>query len=93
MTTATGQQLTPLPLMQLATGFWASKALFAAHELGLFTLLSRRDGGTAAQVAADLEIADVQGLADRSHHQRDPPRVRYSRGYRAVPPQDGLSCK
>lgn len=58
MTTATEQQLTPLPLMQLATGFWASKALFAAHELGLFTLLSRRDGSTAAQLAADLEIAE-----------------------------------
>jgi hypothetical protein len=51
-------ELTPLPLMQLATGFWASKALFAAHELGLFSLLSRRDGSTAAQVAADLDIAE-----------------------------------
>ena len=57
-TTAPQQELTPLPLMQLATGFWASKALFAAHEIGLFSLLARRDGGTADQVAADLEIAE-----------------------------------
>ena len=55
-TTPLQKELTPLPLMQLATGFWASKALFAAHELGLFSLLSRPDGGTAAQVAADLGI-------------------------------------
>jgi 3-hydroxy-5-methyl-1-naphthoate 3-O-methyltransferase len=57
-TTAHEQELTPLPLMQLATGFWASKALFAAHELDLFSLLSRRDGGTTAQVAAGLGIAE-----------------------------------
>jgi hypothetical protein len=57
-TTAPRQALTPLPLMQLATGFWASKALFAAHELDLFALLSGRDGGTAAQVAGDLGIAE-----------------------------------
>ncbi|HTQ89878.1 MAG TPA: methyltransferase dimerization domain-containing protein, partial [Streptosporangiaceae bacterium] len=57
-TTAPQQELTPLLLMQLATGFWASKALFAAHEIGLFSLLARRDGGTADQVAADLEIAE-----------------------------------
>lgn len=58
MTTMPVQELTPLPLMQLATGFWASKALFAAHELDLFSLLSRLGGGTAAQVAADLDIAE-----------------------------------
>jgi hypothetical protein len=57
-TTTPEQELTLLPLMQLTTGFWASKALFAAHELDLFSLLSRRDGGTAAQVAADLKIAE-----------------------------------
>ena len=57
-TTAPQQELTPLPLMQLAIGFWASKALFAAHEIGLFSLLARGDGGTADQVAADLEIAE-----------------------------------
>jgi hypothetical protein len=31
-TTTPKQELTLLPLMQLTTGFWASKALFAAHE-------------------------------------------------------------
>lgn len=59
MTTSTPQQeLTLLPLMQLTTGFWASKALFAAHELDLFSVLSRRGGGTTAEVAAGLGIAE-----------------------------------
>ncbi|HEY7431808.1 MAG TPA: methyltransferase [Streptosporangiaceae bacterium] len=57
-TTESRQTLTPLPLMQLTTGFWASKTLFAAHELDLFALLERRGGGTAEQVAADLKIAE-----------------------------------
>jgi 3-hydroxy-5-methyl-1-naphthoate 3-O-methyltransferase len=57
-TTTPKQELTLLPLMQLTTGFWASKTLFAAHELGLFSLLSRRDGGTSGQIAADLKIAE-----------------------------------
>jgi hypothetical protein len=57
-TTIWKKELTLLPLMRLTTGFWASKALFAARELDLFSLLSRRDGGTATQVAADLQIAN-----------------------------------
>jgi 3-hydroxy-5-methyl-1-naphthoate 3-O-methyltransferase len=34
----------PLPLMELSTGFWAFKTLAAAHELGLFDRLA--DGGS-----------------------------------------------
>jgi 3-hydroxy-5-methyl-1-naphthoate 3-O-methyltransferase len=57
-TTTPPHELTLLPLMQLTTGFWASKALFAAHELDLFSVLSRRGGGTTAEVAAGLGIAE-----------------------------------
>jgi ubiquinone/menaquinone biosynthesis C-methylase UbiE len=48
--------LSHLPLMQLATGFWASKTLAAAHELDLFTRLSGSPGITSAELAGALEI-------------------------------------
>ncbi|MFC7619393.1 methyltransferase [Microlunatus sp. GCM10028923] len=46
----------PAPLMQLATGFWASKTLAAAHELDLFTRLSGTDGTTTDGLAAELGL-------------------------------------
>jgi 3-hydroxy-5-methyl-1-naphthoate 3-O-methyltransferase len=39
---AGGEQLSAIPLMQIVSGFWASKTLAAAVELDLFTLLSGR---------------------------------------------------
>jgi predicted O-methyltransferase YrrM len=46
-------RLSPVPILQTATGFWASQALMTAVELRLFTVLF---GGpkTAAEVAAEL---------------------------------------
>lgn len=46
----------PVPLMQLSTGFWAFKTLAAAHELGLFALLDTGRGITADELAAALRI-------------------------------------
>ncbi|MFD9061167.1 methyltransferase [Kitasatospora purpeofusca] len=48
--------LTPVPLMQLASGFWSFKVFAAAVELGLFTRL--RDGGslTLSEAARELGI-------------------------------------
>ncbi|KAA6212581.1 methyltransferase domain-containing protein [Streptomyces albofaciens JCM 4342] len=46
----------PLPLMQLATGFWAFKTLATADELGLFGMLDRLGGGTVEECAEELEI-------------------------------------
>ncbi len=42
---------TPDRIMQLGVGFWGSKALLSAVELGLFTELAKgpRDGGTLAE--------------------------------------------
>ena len=40
--------LTPVPLMELTTGFWRFKVLSAGVELGLFSLLSRTGGADAA---------------------------------------------
>ena len=37
-----GAELTPIPLMQIMTGFWASQTLAAAVELDLFTKLAGR---------------------------------------------------
>jgi hypothetical protein len=48
--------VSPVPLMQLATGFWAFKTLAAAHELDLFTRLSGTGGTTSAELAETLGI-------------------------------------
>jgi 3-hydroxy-5-methyl-1-naphthoate 3-O-methyltransferase len=48
----------PMPLMQLTTGFWASKTLAAADELDLFSWLS--GGGTTA-----VELARRLGIDER----------------------------
>ena len=48
--------LTPIPLMQLATAFWAFKTLAAAHELDLFTRISIAGGITALELAERCEI-------------------------------------
>jgi 2-polyprenyl-3-methyl-5-hydroxy-6-metoxy-1,4-benzoquinol methylase len=44
--------------MQLATGFWASKTLAAAHELDLFSYLSGTTGTTTPGIAAALAIEE-----------------------------------
>lgn len=46
---------TPVPLMQIASGFWAAKTLAAAVELDLFTELSGR-GATVDQLCQILAI-------------------------------------
>jgi hypothetical protein len=50
--------LSPIPLMQLATGFWAFKTLAAAHELDLFSRLSGTAGTTAGGLAETLAIEE-----------------------------------
>ena len=49
--------LSPLPLMELATGFWSFKTLASAYELGLFEQLSGTSGTTAGELADRLGIA------------------------------------
>ena len=56
MTADTDRALSPVPLMELATGFWASKTLAAAHELDLFSRLSGTPGTTAEGLAETLAI-------------------------------------
>jgi 3-hydroxy-5-methyl-1-naphthoate 3-O-methyltransferase len=48
--------LSPIPLMQIATGFWASKTLAAANELNLFTRLSGTAGTTIEELAVALAV-------------------------------------
>ena len=50
------EALTPVPLMQIATGFWAFKTLAAAHELDLFTRLAGGAETTAQELARELDI-------------------------------------
>jgi SAM-dependent methyltransferase len=56
MTADTDRALSPVPLMQLATGFWAFKTLAAAHELDLFSRLSGTTGSTPEALAEALTI-------------------------------------
>jgi 3-hydroxy-5-methyl-1-naphthoate 3-O-methyltransferase len=56
MTVHADEALSPVPLMQLATGFWAFKTLAAAHELDLFSRLSGTAGTTAGELARTLAI-------------------------------------
>lgn len=48
--------LTPIPLMQLATAFWAFKTLAAANELDLFTRISHT-GTTVEELSQTLDLA------------------------------------
>src|SRR5919201_4888639 len=50
------EALTPVPLMQIATGFWAFKTLAAAHELDLFRRLAGGAETTAQELARELGI-------------------------------------
>lgn len=52
-----GHTPSPLPLMELATGFWSFKTLASACELGLFEQLSGTSGTTAGELADRLGIA------------------------------------
>ena len=58
MTADADRALSPVPLMQLATGFWAFKTLAAAHELDLFSRLSGTTGTTAGGLAEALAIEE-----------------------------------
>ena len=58
MTTDADLALSPVALMQLTTGFWASKTLAAAHELDLFSALSGTPGTTADELAQTLAIEE-----------------------------------
>jgi hypothetical protein len=58
MTAQAERTLSPAPLMQLATGFWAFKTLAAAHELDLFSRLSGTLGTTAGELAETLAIEE-----------------------------------
>jgi hypothetical protein len=58
VTADTDRELSPVPLMQLATGFWTFKTLAAAHELDLFSRLSGTPGTTAGGLAGALAIEE-----------------------------------
>ena len=82
--------LTPVPLMQISTGFWAFKTLAAANELDVFTRLAGGAEMTAAELARELAIEQRPaemlltgcaslGLLERGDH-----------GYRNTPLSEGF---
>ena len=52
------QTVSPVPLMQLSTGFWAFKTLASAHDLDLFTRLSATGGMTVEDVVREYGIEE-----------------------------------
>ncbi|MGW2356678.1 methyltransferase [Streptomyces phaeofaciens] len=56
MATAPQPGPTPVPLMDLTTGFWRFKVLAAAVDLGLFSALSRLGEADAGAIAAELRL-------------------------------------
>lgn len=58
MTADGDRALSPVPLMQMTTGFWAFKTIAAAHELGLFSRLSGTAGTTTGELAEALAIEE-----------------------------------
>jgi hypothetical protein len=56
MTTNHATQPSPAGILQMGTGFWASKVLLAAVEFDLFTLLTENSPLTAAQLKQKLDL-------------------------------------
>ncbi|MGW0964946.1 methyltransferase [Streptomyces sp. NPDC002516] len=50
------EPVTPVPLMELTTGFWRFKVLAAGVDLGLFSVLSRCGAVDARTIAAELGL-------------------------------------
>jgi SAM-dependent methyltransferase len=82
--------LTPVPLMQISTGFWAFKTLAAANELDVFTRLAGGVEMTAEELTRELAIEQRPaemlltgcaslGLLERGDH-----------GYRNTPLSEGF---
>jgi hypothetical protein len=90
MTTEDFGSLTPVPLMQISTGFWAFKTLAAANELDLFTRLAGGAEMTADQLAGELAIEHrpaemlLTGCASLGLLERG------ERGYRNTPLSEGF---
>jgi hypothetical protein len=56
------EEVTPEPILQLGLGFWASKTLLSAVELGVFTELAK--GPTDAALIGERLKLDGRGLRD-----------------------------
>jgi hypothetical protein len=67
------RQSTPDRIMQLGFGFWGSKTLLSAVELGLFTELAKRIARCQVALAKRLEAASAkrEGLFRRIGRPRD----------------------
>ncbi len=58
-------RLSPVPILQVATGFWASQALLTAVELRVFTILFQGPKSvTEVAEAAGADVAAMEALLD-----------------------------
>jgi hypothetical protein len=51
-----GTELDPSKILQVGTGFWASKTLLSAVELGVFTVLDNEPSMTGPQLGDRLQL-------------------------------------
>lgn len=65
METAAQKQIDPSKIMQIGTGFWASKTLLTAVNMELFTILSKRElSGTKIQSRLGLHSRSLYDFLD-----------------------------
>ncbi|MFX0555544.1 methyltransferase [Maribacter sp. CXY002] len=58
-------QVNPSKIMQMGTGFWASKILLTATNMGLFTILAKRElSGSEIQSRLDLHSRSLYDFLD-----------------------------
>jgi 3-hydroxy-5-methyl-1-naphthoate 3-O-methyltransferase len=57
-------EITPSPLMQMATGFWVSKTLMSAVELDIFTKISSYQNDKDVKSITLQEFQDISGIRD-----------------------------
>src|SRR5689334_15219935 len=50
------QQPSPATIMQIGTGFWASKVLLTAVKFNLFTILAEKPGMTGKEIKTLLKL-------------------------------------
>jgi len=56
--------ISPSPIMQMATGFWVSKTLMTAVELGVFTKISAHQGHANSKSMTLREFQNIIGIAE-----------------------------
>ena len=61
---APSNNISPLPIIQMATGFWVSKTLMTAVELGVFTKISGYQNDNNTKSMTLREFRNIIGIEE-----------------------------